>query len=75
MTTDIPLGVRVAERIAAALDRPVTELPPLYDVVDLEALEQLVERNRGATVVVAFEYEGLTVRVHGDGTVEVPSTD
>lgn len=71
MNEDIPLSIRIAERLAASLDRRTTEIPPIHDAVDLEAVERLVDYSTGDDLVVAFEYEGLAVRVHGDGAVEV----
>lgn len=65
--------VRVVEAVAAELGQDTTDLPPMYDAVDLEAVDDLVNKgpNAGTTdVEVRFEYEGIDVRVTGDG-VEV----
>jgi len=73
-----PLALRVVRRVAAVLDRDTTELPPMYDHVDLEAVERLVEASNGDAnpVVVRFEYEGVEVRIEqGDVTVEDATTD
>ena len=51
-------------------------MPPLYDYVDLEALESLVSaRLNGTTddVTVAFTYDGVRVRVDSSGLVECQS--
>jgi hypothetical protein len=69
----IPLSLRVVQRVASELGRDTTELPPMYDYVDLEAVERLVEESRGSErpVVVRFEYEGIKVRIDPDDvTVE-----
>ena len=73
-----PLALRVVRRVAAVLDRDTTELPPMYDHVDLEAVERLVETSNGDAnpVVVRFEYEGVAVRIEdGDVTVADPAGD
>lgn len=61
--------------VAAARDRPVTALAPLYDAVDPDALDRLVEPPGtgadGGTVAVTFEYEGTTVTVDSSRCVFV----
>jgi hypothetical protein len=48
---------------------PLAMDPPLYEVVDTDALDTLYER--GATATVTFEYDGHSVAIDGDGTVTV----
>jgi hypothetical protein len=63
---------RVVEALATARDvDPLRLNPPLYEVVDVEALDRLVKT--GVTRVT-FTYEGHEVRVDGDGTVAVDGT-
>jgi hypothetical protein len=49
--------------------------PPLYDVVDPQALDRLFDSTarvqRGGPGRVAFRYLGYTIRVRADGDVEV----
>lgn len=74
MTEDVAATERVADALAAATGTDPTRLePPLYDVVDPDALDALVE---GATGVrVSFDYDGHHVVVHGDGAVTVDGND
>jgi len=69
------LSAHVVDAVAAARGVDATELPPLHDAVDTEALEALFEprpsgqaRRDGA---VWFEYGGCTVVVHSHGAVVV----
>jgi hypothetical protein len=51
-----------------------TELPPLYDAVDPDALDALLASTRAdgpGQASVTFEYAGHTVVVSGDGTVSL----
>lgn len=63
-------ATKVAEEVARAKGIDPIELDPLYEVVDPDALNELVTH---ATDVVRidFEYEGRTVTVRGDGHVTV----
>lgn len=47
---------------------------PLYDVVDPDALDEVLSRDSSNhEVYVGFSFEGHGVQVHGDGTVYVDS--
>lgn len=62
--------VDIVETVAEATGRDPRSLhPPLNDVVDPDALEQLIDGD-GLTRV-SFEYSGRTVVVDGDGRVTV----
>jgi hypothetical protein len=70
-------GERNSEAVVAAVSSvsgiDETELTPIYEVVDPEALDSLF-RARGGIAAdghVAFEYESYRVRVESDGTVFV----
>lgn len=61
----------VIEMISEAEGESPTEItPPLYDVVDPEALDAVTE-SIGPKGTVAFEYCGHEVRVGGDGDVSI----
>lgn len=45
------------------------DMDPLYNTIDLEALEALLAD--GSDVRVTFEYEGYTVAVEDDSTVTI----
>lgn len=61
----------VVKAVAAATGRQPTDLPTLYDRLDTDALDDLLDRGDGGAVEVAFEYAGVDVRVGSDGTVAV----
>lgn len=63
----------VVELVAEAEGLDPTELvPPLYDVVDTEALESLFADD-GTVGKVVFNYTGYEVSVFSDGYVSVES--
>ncbi len=57
----------VVHAVAAATDRSVTDLDPLYGVVDSDSLDALLER--GSSAAARFRYEGCDVRVTGTHVV------
>lgn len=63
-----PPSTALVRAVADARDVGATELRPLYDVVDAEALDSLI-RDGGATMTV--EYEGFRATIHGDGRLEL----
>lgn len=68
------IGYTVVETVAAATGTTMEELPPLYQSIDTDALDEVVApRRRGSArsrVTVEFEYQGNEVIVDGE-TVEV----
>lgn len=68
------ISLRVIDALADATNTDASELEPLYDVVDPEALDQLFRSDSGGDVRVEFEYHGMLVDVRGDGTVTVDGT-
>lgn len=61
--------------VADRSDRPVDELPPLFQVLDPESLDRLLEDTDNSTVSVAFEYVGYRIVVSADGTLEIGPLD
>jgi len=62
---------RVIDRVAAAEGtEPASLHARLYDVVDPETLDRIVERS-SPELTVAFRFDGYRVRVGGDGAVTV----
>lgn len=59
----------IVDAIAAHADTDPLDMEPLYNVIDLEALDSLIEC--GTDVRVSFEYANHTVVVDGDATVIV----
>ena len=76
---DMALSTRVITAVADTKDCSVSELtPPLYNVIDPEALEMLFQsasKSAAADATVSFHYADCDVTVHGDGTVTVTVTD
>lgn len=60
----------VVETAARALDRDPTDIEQLYDSIDTDGLDTILESTTGTTSV-AFTYAELNVTVHGSGTVTV----
>jgi hypothetical protein len=64
------ISIDVIEAIADETGTdPLRMDPPLYEVVDTDALDALYES--GAAATVEFEYDGHSVTVDGDGSVTV----
>lgn len=61
---------RVIEALAAAADTdPLSMTPTLYEVIDPDALDRLLDTDESVTL--QFEYDGHTVVAKSDGTVSV----
>ncbi|MCU4743757.1 hypothetical protein OB955_16150 [Halobacteria archaeon AArc-m2/3/4] len=63
----------IVTAIAALENRDVMERSPLYETVDPEALDQLLQHamERDRPTVVELPVDNYTVRAHSDGTLEV----
>lgn len=67
------ITLHIIKAVATATDTdPLTLEPPLYNIVEPEALASLVEN--GGIHSVEFEYNGQTVTVDGDGSVAIDGT-
>ncbi len=67
-----PLSEALVDAIAAAAEADPTELPPLYEIVDLDVLGTLFDRKEGENArVFSFEYLTFQVFVTGDGRIQV----
>ena len=70
----------VVSGVAACTGRGVTDLPPLYNVVDSEALEQvfaspLGSRRRSNDERIAFTYAGCEIVIDGGDELTVRSLE
>ncbi len=63
---------RIVQRVAERVDRDPLDLPPLYEAVDPDALNVLIDGLDSGSVT--FEYVDELVTVRSDGTVEVGVT-
>lgn len=70
---DVPPSVRIVEAVAAETGRDPTDLPPLHDYVDSDAIDALLGDGASddADLHLQFSYAGVEVTVHGDGVIEV----
>lgn len=69
LTTDIVC------KVAEVSNTAPTTLPPLYSVIDTDALNALVSRSHDSRLdSITFQYHGYTVTVTSAGDVRVSST-
>lgn len=69
---DVGPSTAVLETIGAAMDRDPLTLDPLYEYVDLDALDLLVRSaSPGAPAAVSFRFKSYRVRVESAGEVVV----
>lgn len=60
----------VVQKVASQEDVPPTDLPSLYQTIDPDALNAIVQ-SMSDDGVVTFQYTGCSVSVNGDGIVSV----
>lgn len=64
------MSYQVIEALAAAKDAdPLSMGPPLYERVDPDALDMLLDMD--APVEIKFDYDGHTVVAESDGTITI----
>ncbi|OVE83619.1 HalOD1 output domain-containing protein [Natronolimnobius baerhuensis] len=66
-------SLRIVDALAAVTDTDPLDLDPLYNVVDPEALDQIVNSDGDQVdhLSVQFVYDGHDVQVRGDGSIAV----
>ena len=72
-----PPSLAVVERVATCEGVDPVELAPLYEAIDPDALDELLE-TRGRTnpaLEIEFTYHGYDVTVTGDGVVHLASAE
>jgi len=72
--TETNPSIAVIETVAVAVDREPTELELLYDFIDPDAFDILVQTSGSEAVTVSFHYASQQVTVHGTGDVIVRPT-
>lgn len=65
----------VVEAISRAEDTDPTDLDPVYEVIDPDALNELFDGKRGNAGKVEFRYHGYDVTVRSDGRVTLGNSD
>lgn len=68
------ISLQVIDALANVTGTDAYDLDPLYNAVDPEALDRVIQSASSAAICVEFEYEGHSVAVQGDGTVVVDDT-
>lgn len=68
-SADSSLSEAVVQAVGEVDDTDPVDLPPLYDQIDPDALENLFRDVSNG--VVAFDYHDYTVLVRADGTASV----
>ncbi|XVH30334.1 HalOD1 output domain-containing protein [Haloferacaceae archaeon DSL9] len=64
------LTTELTSLIAAHRESSPTDLPPLYNTIDPDAIEALL-RSPGTGISVAFSYAGVDVHLDDNGTLSV----
>lgn len=62
ISPDEPISSQIVEAVADSKDTKQTELPPLYDTIDPDALDIIVQED---SITVSFQYAGYAVEVCG----------
>jgi hypothetical protein len=69
---DVELSTEIAQTVAEAVGVDPLELDPLYDVVDPEVVEQLLDTPQvSEESSITFAYAGRQVTVAGEGVIHV----
>lgn len=68
---DTTPSTAVVEAVAATTGREPETLPPLYETVDADAVDDLVSNDGAGTLRLSFEYVGTAVTIYPDGVIEV----
>lgn len=73
----VPPSQEVVKRVAAREGVDHTELVPLFDVIDPDALDRIVQSGRPteSSVHLTFTYHGYEVMINGDGVVQLAKED
>jgi len=65
---ETPPSTALVHAVSEVRDVDATDLPPLYDAVDADAMDALVgDRN----VTMTVEYHGFLATIRGDGRLEL----
>lgn len=69
------ISARIVRLVSIASDKAVSELEPLGRVIDLEAIDALLDsrsvEDPDVSVDVSFPYEGYRVDVEANGTITI----
>lgn len=70
--SELPPSGAVVRAVATAADRDPAAIDPLYNHVDPDAIEALVESTAATDALeLTFQFDAHRVTIHGDGRVVV----
>lgn len=69
--SDLKPSTAVVLAVAEIRDADPSELDPLYDVVDPEALDRLFTNTSSPVGATQFEYEGFEISIHKGGELHI----
>jgi len=69
------ISVAIAQEIAAIEGVDPVKLPPLYDCIDTDALDALVQHSDAQDLTIEFDYDAYTIRVGGTGDITVTPSE
>lgn len=74
--TETAVSTEIVQRVATVTDQAVTQLPPLHETIDPEALDAVIDSvTQGeSSLELRFAYSGCRVLVDGSGAVRVEIT-
>lgn len=76
---DEPVTAAVVRGVATVMNTPPTELQPIYETVDPDALDLVFDSTPGnpesRDISVTFRFNECEVRVHATGTIEITPPD
>ena len=70
---DPPVSTKVVQQVAAVTGQEVAQLQPLYDTIDPEALDAIMNSGAADTPspIIQFTYSGYRITVDESGEVSV----
>lgn len=65
------LTYTIVQKIADRTETDPLDLPPLFDTIDPDVLQDLVKSSEEATTTIRFDYCSYDVQVSGNGNINV----
>lgn len=76
--SEVSANAAVVDSVAAVLRRDPLEIDPLYEYVDTDSLDAMIDaasHKSSPYISASFRFEGTDVTVRGDGTVTIEPDD
>ena len=78
-SSEDPISLRIIQLVGDASDREATDLEPLGDIIDVDALDAFLDLRPDDDpcpfIQISFAYEGYRIEIDGKGTVSVLRDD